>query len=167
MFPPFAMRPHLAKILNTGFESSGSAHKGRMGGKTMEKTFKDLNDKSRTDRWVAVYALEKFGTPALDYLHKALADDDKWVRYAAVDALGNIGNSQSVQHVTKLLTDADQDVRFAAADTLGRIGDPKASHALMQTCNSDNCFVRIAAEEAFEKLASADKQITGSEKIRG
>lgn len=130
----------------------------------MEKTNRDINDKSMPDRWMAVYALEKFGAPALDYLHKALADDDKWVRYAAVDVLGNIRNRQSVPHVTKMLADIDQDVRFAAADTLGRIGDPLASHALMQTCNSDNCFVRIAAEEALEKLAFADRQVAGSQK---
>lgn len=133
----------------------------------MDRTFKDLNDKNKADRWVAVYSLEKFGTPALDYLHKALADDDKWVRYAAVDALGNIGDSRSVPHVTKLLGDSDQDVRFAAADTLGRIGDPQASHALMQTCNSDNCFVRVAAEEALEKLATADKQVHDTGTIKG
>lgn len=132
----------------------------------MEKTFRDLNDRNKAERWAAVYALEKFGTPALNYLHKALSDDDKWVRYAALDALGNIGSSQSVQHVTKLLTDNDQDVRFAAADSLGRIGDPSAAHALMQTCNSDNCFVQIAAEEALAKLTTADKQIQGSEKMR-
>lgn len=128
----------------------------------MEKTFKDLNDKNRADRWTAVYALEKFGTPALDYLHKALADNDKWVRYAAVDALGNLGNAQSVDHLTRLLADPDQDVRFSAAHALGRIGDPKASHALMQTCTSDNCFVKLAAEEALAKLVSAEKQAPGS-----
>ena len=132
----------------------------------MEKTFKELNDKSRSERWVAVYALEKFGTPAIDYLHKALADDDKWVRYAALDALGNIGDSQSVQHVTKMLGDSDQDIRFAAADALGRIGDPRAAHALQQTCNSDNCFVQIAAEEALAKLGAADKHAQASEKIQ-
>jgi HEAT repeat protein len=132
----------------------------------MEKTFRELNDKSKAERWIAVYALEKFGTPAIDYLHKALADDDKWVRYAAVDALGNIGNSQSVIPLTKALADSDQDVRFAAAHSLGQIGDPKASHALMQTCNSDNCFVKIAAEEALAKLATADKATPGSAHIR-
>jgi len=132
----------------------------------MEKTFRDLNDKNKAERWMAVYALEKFGTPALEYLHKALSDDDKWVRYAALDALGNIGKSESVQHVARLLADHDQDVRFAAADSLGRIGDPIAAHALMQTCNSDNCYVQIAAEEALAKLAAADRQNAGSEKMR-
>ena len=129
---------------------------------SMEKTFSELKDKSKPDRWKAVIALEKFGVPAVDYLHKALDDEDKWVRYVAVDALGNIGDRRSVDHLTKKLSDLDQDVRFATAMALGNIGDPKASHALMQTCNGDNCFVKIAAEEALAKLAGADKQTPGA-----
>jgi HEAT repeat protein len=132
----------------------------------MEKTFSELKDKSKPDRWKAVIALEKFGAPAVDYLHKALADEDKWVRYAAADALGNLGDKRSVDYLTRLLADQDQDVRFASAEALGKIGDPKASHALMQTCNGDNCFVRIAAEEALAKLAPADKQPSGTAQTR-
>jgi HEAT repeat protein len=128
----------------------------------MEKTFHELKNKSKPDRFMAVYALEKFGTPALDYLHKALVDEDKWVRYAAVDALGNLGNSNSIDHLTKLLADPDQDVRFATADALGRIGDPKAFHALMQTVKTDNGYVRIAAEEALAKLKPSDRQPAGT-----
>lgn len=128
----------------------------------MEKTFSELKDKSKPDRWKAVIALEKFGAPAVDYLHKALDDEDMWVRYAAVDALGNIGDRRSVDHLAKKLADPEQDVRFATAEALGKIGDPKASHALMQTCNADNCFVRVAAEEALAKLAPADKQSPGT-----
>jgi HEAT repeat protein len=132
----------------------------------MEKTFHNLKDKSIPDRWKAAYALEKFGAPAIDYLHKALMDEDKWVRYAAVDALGTIGDNRSVDHLARLLTDSDQDIRFATAYALGNIGDPKAAHALMQTCNSDNCFVKIAAEEALAKLAPAEKQSLGMAQSR-
>ncbi|MGD1003793.1 MAG: HEAT repeat domain-containing protein [Methanoregulaceae archaeon] len=128
----------------------------------MEKTFRQLKDKSWPDRWTAVYALQKFGIPAIDYLHKALDDDDKWVRYAAVDALGDMRDKRSVDYLTKLLLDEDQDVRFASAWALGEIGDQKASHALMQTVNSDNGFVKIAAEEALAKLETTGKQSPGT-----
>jgi HEAT repeat protein len=57
----------------------------------MEKIFQELKDKTQPERWTRVIALEKFGKSALEYLHKALNDEDKWVRYMAADALGNIG----------------------------------------------------------------------------
>jgi HEAT repeat protein len=123
----------------------------------MEKTYDKLKDKSQPERWTAVIARGNFGQPAIDYLHKVLQDDDKWVRYMAVDALGNIGDVRSIDPLVKLLDDNDQDVRFATAHALGTIGHPSASKALMQTCETDNCFVKIAAEEALLKLGETDK----------
>jgi HEAT repeat protein len=123
----------------------------------MEKTFAELKNKTNPNRWAAVIALEKFGQPAVDYLVKALDDDDKWVRYIAADALGNLADGRSVDHLIRRLYDSDQDVRFATAEALGKIGDPKASFSLMKTCNSDNCFVRLAAEEALVNLRINEK----------
>jgi HEAT repeat protein len=123
----------------------------------MEKIFLELKDKSQPERWTRVIALEKFGKPAVDYLHKALDDDDKWVRYMAADALGNIGDVRSIERLIPLLNDQDQDVRFATAYALGNIGHPSAEQALTQTCNRDNCFVKVAAEEALVKVAEAQK----------
>jgi HEAT repeat protein len=128
----------------------------------MEKTYKELGEKNRPERWMTVYALEKFGVPAVDYLHEALADNDKWVRYAAIDALGMIGDRRSVEHLIRLLReDQDQDVRFASAHALGRIGDPGAAPALMQVANGDNAFIGIAAEEALARLPAVDTKPGG------
>jgi HEAT repeat protein len=118
----------------------------------MEKTFAELKNMNNPDRWAAVIALERFGNPAVDYLIKALMDEDKWVRYVAADALGNVGDSRAVDSLLERLNDPDQDVRFATAGALGRIGDERASKHLMKTCSSDNCFVRIAAEEALASI---------------
>lgn len=123
----------------------------------MEKIFLELKDKSQTERWTRVIALEKFGKPAVDYLHKALDDDDKWVRYMAADALGNIGDVRSIERLIPLLNDQDQDVRFATAYALGNIGHPSAEDALTMTCTRDNCFVKVAAEEALAKVTEAQK----------
>ena len=134
-------------------------HPNRMGLEIikMEKTYNQLKDKSRPERWMTVVALGNFGTPAVDYLHKALYDEDKWVRYMAADALGNIADVRSVDPLVKLLNDNDQDVRFATAYALGSIGHPSAAQALKQTCEKDNCFVKIAAEEALFKLGDTNK----------
>jgi HEAT repeat protein len=121
----------------------------------MENYVRDLHDKTKSDRWKNIVALEKMGSPALDHITKALKDEDKWVRYTAVDALGNIGDKKSVDALVSMLKDVDQDVRFVAAMSLGKIGDAKAHEPLNECSKTDNCFVRIAAEEAIEKLQKA------------
>jgi HEAT repeat protein len=123
----------------------------------MEQTFKKLTDKSQKERWNYVIYLEKFGQPAVEYLHSALEDEDKWVRYMAADALGNIGDVRSIERLVRLLRDKDQDVRFASAYALGNIGHISASQALAETCNKDNGYVRVAAEEALAKLNTPNR----------
>ncbi|MBP9008182.1 MAG: HEAT repeat domain-containing protein, partial [Methanospirillum sp.] len=53
-----------------------------------------------------------------------------------------------------LLKDEDQMVRFIVAEALGNIRAKEAVRHLEQVCQYDNCFVRIAAEEALEKIRS-------------
>jgi HEAT repeat protein len=127
----------------------------------MEKIFQELKDKTQHERWTRVIALEKYGKPALDYLLEAINDEDKWVRYMAADALGNIGDVRSIERLIPLLNDQDQDVRFATAYALGNIGHPSAAQALAHTCEKDNCFVKIAAEEALEKIEESQKSVVG------
>ena len=119
----------------------------------MKEEIAKLNNKATPERWQSVVALEKAGKPAVEYLVMALKDSDKWVRYAAADALGNIGDTASVAPLIGLLGDLDQDVRFATAEALGKIGDPKACTPLEQACQTDNGYVKIAAEEALAKIA--------------
>jgi HEAT repeat protein len=119
----------------------------------MQQYITALNDKASPERWQSVIALEQLGKPAVDYLVHALKDEDKWVRYAAADALGNIGDQHIVDTLIGLLRDQDQDVRFVTADALGRLGDPKATGALHDACIHDNGFVKIAALEALAKIA--------------
>ena len=119
----------------------------------MKAEIDKLNNQASPDRWQSVVALEKAGKPAVEYLVIALKDSDKWVRYAAADALGNIGDSASVGPLLSLLGDQDQDVRFATAEALGKIGDPRACNPLEQACSTDNGYVKIAAEEALSKIS--------------
>jgi HEAT repeat protein len=122
----------------------------------MEKTIQQLKNKNDPERWKAVIELARFGEPAIEHLHQALGDEDKWVRYFAADTLGDMQSRTSVDHLIQKLLDEDQDVRFVTASALGRIGDPRAAHALMQAYNSDNCFVKIFIEEALEKVTAAE-----------
>ena len=122
----------------------------------MEKTIQELRDRKNGERWKAVIALGQFGEPAIPYLHEALADQDKWVRYFAADTLGGMKDPGSVDLLVRRLADEDQDVRYISAYALGRIGDPRAAHALMQAHSSDNGFVRIFIEEALDRIQAAE-----------
>ncbi len=115
----------------------------------MQNTVAALKNKGNLERWKNVVDLEKFGQPATEFLVQALADEDRWVRYLAADALANIGATNSVDSLISLLRDPEQDVRFAAAAALGKIGDPKAIKSLQEVLKRDNSYVKVAAEEAL------------------
>jgi len=120
---------------------------------SMQNIVAALAKKDNLERWKNVVDLEKFGQPATEFLVQALADNDRWVRYLAADALANIGATNSVDSIVSLLRDPDQDVRFAAAAALGKLGDPKAIKSLQEVLKRDNGYVKIAAEESLEKLS--------------
>ncbi|MDP3395885.1 MAG: HEAT repeat domain-containing protein [Methanoregula sp.] len=119
----------------------------------MQNIVAALAKKDNLERWKNVVDLEKFGQPATEFLVQALADNDRWVRYLAADALANIGATNSVDSIVSLLRDPDQDVRFAAAAALGKLGDPKAIKSLQEVLKRDNGYVKIAAEESLMKLS--------------
>lgn len=119
----------------------------------MQNIVAALAKKDNLERWKNVVDLEKFGQPATEFLVQALADNDRWVRYLAADALANIGATNSVDSIVSLLRDPDQDVRFAAAAALGKLGDPKAIKSLQEVLKLDNGYVKIAAEESLMKLS--------------
>jgi len=119
----------------------------------MDENIRKLKEKGTPDRWRYAVALEKMGKPAVEYLTHALTDEDKWVRYVAADALGNIGDQCCVDSLIVALKDIDQDVRFAAAEALGKLGDVRALNALNETCKGDNCYVKIAAEDAITTIS--------------
>jgi len=119
----------------------------------MQNIVAALAKKDNLERWKNVVDLEKFGQPAAEFLIQALADEDRWVRYLAADALANIGATNSVDSLISLLRDPEQDVRFAAAAALGKLGDPKAIKSLQEVLKKDNGYVKIAAEEALLRIS--------------
>jgi HEAT repeat protein len=120
-----------------------------------EKTYQKLVDKANSERWKYAVELGRHGKLAVELLIAAMKDEDKWVRYLVIDALGNIRDPKVVDPLIAALKDQDQDVRFVAAEALGRVGDARALGALEKTCSGDNCYVRIAAEEAIGQLKKA------------
>lgn len=122
-----------------------------MGG-TMQKAIGETDDKVRPENWHSLIALEKKGKTAVEYLVLALKDEDKWVRYAAADALGNIGDSCCVDPLIRSLQDHDQDVRLVTVEALGKLGDPKARSALLTVYTTDQGCIKIAADKALNQM---------------
>ena len=117
-----------------------------------QTTYKRLVSCEQQDKCNAALDLAKIGKPASQYIIQSLGDDNVWVRMFMAEALGNIGDNQSVPNLVPLLKDEDQMVRFMTAEALGNIGSKDAIPHLEEVCKNDNCFVRISAEEALEKI---------------
>lgn len=81
-------------------------------------------------RTLAATALGEIGSvDALDELTTALADESMWVRLAATEALGKLGES-AINALAIALEDEDSDVRQAARTALKALDTPEARQAL-------------------------------------
>ncbi len=117
-----------------------------------ETHYKRLVSCDKQEKCNAALDLVKIGKPAYQYIIQSLADENEWVRMFMAEALGNIGDAQSIPNLLPLLKDKDQMVRFMAAEALGNIGSKDAIPYLEEVCREDNCFVRVSAEEALDKI---------------
>jgi HEAT repeat protein len=108
---------------------------------------------------------------AVPELRAALKHREYWVRQAAADALGKIGERQAVEPrlaglfaqaqlrrqslvdiVRDLLADWDPDLRRAGAQVLGRLGDPRAIEWLVERLNDPEIGVRRSAAGALRQF---------------
>jgi HEAT repeat protein len=112
-----------------------------------------LSDKDVRARRAAIDVLETLGAAAASAapaLVKALADPDRFVRWAAARTLGKIAPLQAeaaVPALGRLLEDIDLDVRLAGITALERYGPASATEvaALLRVVPVGDTEVRIAA----------------------
>ena len=81
-----------------------------------------LNDEDPQTRQVAVQAFQNLGSQAEEYLPlllPLLKDDNKDVRLAVVELLGQIGSPVVLPHILAALDDEDEWVRIRAIEALG------------------------------------------------
>lgn len=90
---------------------------------------------------------------AVEPIGNMLATGDTLQRRAAATALGEIGDTASLESLLQaLLTDTDSGVREAAAEGLGKIGDANATNGLVQSLVDSSQRVREAAFKALGAL---------------
>lgn len=93
---------------------------------------------------------------SLEWLRRALGDDDPWVRYYACQALGRLADLPSANALAGLLADPAGQVRVAAVEALSRVPSESARRALGEAARSDDEEVRRAALLGLGAAAGAD-----------
>ncbi len=91
------------------------------------------------DWWLRITACETLGKlkdeRVIPHLVKAL--DDKDTRWAAIDALGNIGGEQALRALVKLLSDERPEVRLEVLQACSRSHDARLGKLLKQVMETD------------------------------
>jgi HEAT repeat protein len=95
-------------------------------------------------------------------LIRAVNDEERGIRLAAIEALGTIGDARAVEPLIAALQDDSWGVRSSAAAALGVIGDVRAVRPLSYLIRDGKKVVRKAAAEALAKIGPlADPESQG------
>ena len=109
------------------------------------------------DWWLRTAAADTLGRikdpRAVPHLVRALGDPEN--RWAAIDALAEIGGPESIQPLAKLLTDDRTEVRLEVVRALGRLADERGLELLQKVRTADPASaVRMQAGEAMRAMAT-------------
>jgi HEAT repeat protein len=115
----------------------------------MEHNPFQLANKRSPDTLKSIEALEKFTLPIVEYFINALNNEDKWVRYLAADALGNMGDLRSVEYLDLLRSDKDPDLRFVSGQSLCKIAHVREILTDSRKMGCETCLIRYIAEEVI------------------
>jgi twitching motility protein PilT len=123
-----------------------------------------------SDWWLRVTAADTLGrfkdAAAVDALVATLNDPE--ARWAAVEALGRIGNSRSLFALEKLFSDPAPEIRIEVLLALRNFHHPNILEALRRfAANDPDRIVRGRALEIAEEVAKRDNtQVKDAEKLR-
>ncbi len=100
-------------------------------------------------------------TQGADAVIAAAKEEERPVRYSAIDGLGLLGQTQDANLRAKIVAvlldilrnDGDRTMRGRAAGSLGQIGDPSTIPALIEALHDPNNFVGAAAADALRRFA--------------
>ncbi|MDA8214663.1 MAG: HEAT repeat domain-containing protein [Nitrospiraceae bacterium] len=106
-------------------------------------------------KWNAALALGNFKnySKVVDVLIDALTDKTLYVREAAMQSLGNIGDRKAVPYLISALSDKSFAIRMSAIKALGKTGDESAIPFVKRVLDNDaDPHIRDEAVKALRKL---------------
>jgi len=115
----------------------------------MEYIYGEQMNKRSPDTIKSLEAIEKFTLPIVEHFTNALNNEDKWVRYLAAEALGNMGETRSIEHLNLLRSDNDPDLRFVSGQSLIKIRYLRELLTDSRKMGCDTCLIRYIAEEVL------------------
>jgi len=114
-----------------------------------------LNSECPAIKWHTALALGNFknNRKVVDALVEALNYDNLVVREAAIESLGEIGDSKAVPFLLSALKDKSFAIRFSSVRALGKIGDQRAIPYLKEILESDeDPHIRDVASSALQNF---------------
>ena len=85
---------------------------------------------------------------------KSLRSFDRYLRWHAVKALGDLGSKQDVPALIAALNDNDRCTRWHAIQSLGKLGDIRAIAPLSDALKSDDGGIRELAAQALGQIGN-------------
>ena len=161
----FYVRSKAAEILkNWGWDSKNDVNRvhiliaqrkwkeiAELGQVVIEPMLQVMKSKNLEPRTNASTVLQKIGSPAVDYLLKALSDENSYLRATAAFTFGKIKESRTIEPLITFLKDNHQYVIDNAVLALVEIGKP-AVLPLISATKNENDQIRIEAVKILGEL---------------
>lgn len=115
-----------------------------------------LADQDKEVRIAAMEALSAIGSPAVEALAQALAGESWIVRYRAAEAIGRIGGPRATGLLIACLDDEKDHVRYMGAKGLGNLQDLASVTPLTGALDDENEYVRKRAAISLAAIGGRD-----------
>lgn len=97
---------------------------------------------------------------------RALSNEDSWVRYCAVDSLGQIGvvSEYITAELAKLLKDVDSQVQLNAVEVVGQLGaaSEEVIYGLIMLLQVEEWNIRLGAAKSLGQLGKASDAVVNA-----
>ncbi len=152
-----AVEPLIAVVHDSGMASETRASAAHALGVIADKRATKpllalLRDERYFVRQQAAWALGQMGESAVVNVVEMARSSAPATREAAIEALGNIRSSGSIDALIAALSDQNQNVRAAAVKALGETGDRRAVSYLVSILRDDSTSLRSQASTALARL---------------
>ena len=107
------------------------------------------------NKWIALKLLGCAGAESMPVVLEQASSRELYVRYAVVEALGNLGSAETIESILAALKDDDPKMCLIAVEALAKIRHPDAVAPLMTSLRSEKQEVADAAKHALSAIVDS------------